>query len=150
MKALLVAVLGSLVLALTPVAWASEGMEEENAAQTAKALSLQALAILEQGLAHEEATEKLDLALEAEDQDGVDLRALRAAHSALHEEDAAAAERLLQHAFAGEASHLVGVTYRPEIGWAQVAAGIAGGVVLVLGALGLVRRSRADRRYGAA
>lgn len=145
-KAALVLVLAVVAVALVPVASASEGMEEENAAQTARALSLQALAILERGLGHEEATEKLDLALAAGDQGGVDLQALRAAHSALHEEDAATAERLLQDAFLGESSHLVGVTFRPAIGWAQTAAAIAGGIVLALAALGLARRHRVERR----
>ena len=137
------------VLALATPAWADEGMEEQGAeAEPARALALQALALLEQGRAHEEAEGKLDSALAAEDQGGVDLRALRAAHEALHREAAAEAERLLQDAFPGGGEHVVGVTYRPGSEAALVVSGIAGSLLLGAAALGLVRCREADTRYG--
>lgn len=136
-------------LALSAPAWADQGMEERGAAaEPARALTLQALALLEQGRAHEEAEERLDAALAAGDKGGVDLRALRAAHEALHREAAAEAERLLQDAFPGGGEHVVGVTYRPGSESALVVSGIAGSLLLGAAALGLVRRREADRRYG--
>lgn len=141
--------LAALTLALAAPAWADDGMEERGAqAEPARALTLQALSLLEQGRAHEEAEERLDLALEAEDKGGVDLRALRAAHEALHREEAAEAERLLQDAFPGGGEHVVGVTYRPGSESALVISGIAGSLLLVAAALGLVRRRATDSRYG--
>ncbi len=132
-------------------ALADEGGEghDENPAQTAKALSLQALAILDWGLSHEEAVEKLDMALEADDKRGVDLRAIRAAHDALHEEQVEAAHSVLHDAFPGT-PHLAGATFRPASGAAQLAAAIAGIVLLGLAATGLVRRRRRDREIHAA
>ena len=137
----------ALALALAAPARADEGMDEDGArAEPARALTLQALALLEQGAAHEAAEEKLDLALEADDKGGIDLRALRAAHEALHREEAAEAERLLAEAFpAGE--HVVGVTYKPGSASALVVSAIAGALLLAAAALGLLRRREADRRY---
>lgn len=77
----------------------------------------------------------------------IDLRALRAAHDALHDEDEVTARRFLEHAFPGESGHVVGVTYRPAIGSAQVIAGILGAAALALAALGLARRRTADREH---
>lgn len=139
--------IGLAAFALAAPARAGDGMEEGGAqAEPARALTLQALALLEQGQAHDAAEAKLDAALAARDKGGVDLRALRVAHEALHREAAAEAERLLQRAFpSGE--HVVGVTYRPGSESALLVAGIAGSLLLGAAALGLVRRRAADNRY---
>lgn len=123
------------------------GMQPDTAsrADTAKALSLQALAILAEGRGHEQAVEKLDRALATGGKGDIDLQAIRAAHAALHQEDTAAARRLLEHAFPGKESHLVGVTYRPRLGGAELAAGIAAVALLLAGAAGLAHRRRLER-----
>jgi hypothetical protein len=134
-------------LVLAGAALADEPMEAEN--QPAKALAIQALAILEQGLAHEEAMEKLEHAVEAEDQEGVNPEALKEAFTALEAEEPDRAEELLQTSvFNDENIHLVGVTFRPGSGATRIAAGTAGTIVIGLAALGLIRRRRADRRLG--
>lgn len=126
-----------------------DGHGHGSAGATAEALSLQALAILEQGMSHEEATEKLDAALAGQVAGGVDLAAVRAAHEALHAGDAAAAKAMLHDAFRGDRSHLVGLTFRPRIGTAGLVVGIAGGVALALALAGIARRRRVERRvYG--
>lgn len=122
---------------------------EENAAQTAEALSIQALAILDQGLPHEEAIEKLDEALEGGEEGEVDLLAIRAAHDALHQEEVEQGHEILHEAFPG-APHLVGVTFRPVVGTAQLIAGLAGLALLGFAAEGLIRRRRAERGLGPA
>lgn len=140
----------ALALALAAPAWADPSMEEGGEqAEPARALALQALALLEQGRGHQEAELKLDAALAAGDKGGIDLRALRAAHEALHREAAAEAERLLQDAFPG-GEHLVGVTYRPGSQAALVASGIAGALLLGIAALGIARRRKADERLAGA
>lgn len=149
MKRLLLTLLATVVLVPVAPAWATGGGEGENMAQTARALSLQALALLEQGRGHEEATEKLDEALASDVPGEIDLRAIRAAHSALHRADVEAAKRLLQDAFPGDDGHVVGVTFRPEIGTATVAAGIGGGVVLGVALAALLWRRRVDERRAA-
>ena len=140
------ALLAVLSLAIAAPALADQGMDEheENPAQTADALALQALAILDAGLPHEEAIEKLDEAIEAGEPGEADLRAIRAAHSALHQEEVEQGHQILHEAFPGT-PHLVGVTFRPLVGGAQIAAGAAGAVLLGLAAVGLVRRRRAER-----
>jgi len=137
----------ALSLALAAPAFADQEMKEheENPAQTTRALSLQALAILDAGLPHEEAIEKLDEALEVGERGEVDLRAIRAAHAALHQEEVEQGHQILHEAFPGT-PHLVGVTFRPASGAAQVAAAIAGGIVLALAIVGLARHRRAERR----
>jgi len=151
MSRLMLLLLAAAALALAGPALADEGGEEhdENPAQTAKALSLQALAILDWGLSHEEAVEKLDMALEAEDKGGVDLRAIRAAHDALHKEQVEAAHSVLHEAFPGT-PHLAGTTFRPGSGAAEFAAAIAGIALLGLAAMGLLHRRRRDREIHAA
>lgn len=94
---------------------------------------------------HEQAVEKLDRALATGGKGDIDLQAIRAAHAALHQEDTAAARRLLEHAFPGKESHLVGVTYRPRLGGAELAAGIAAVALLLAGAAGLAHRRRLER-----
>lgn len=138
-------------LAAAPLSLASgepEGMPEgmgENAAQTGEALSLQALALLAAGRDHEQALQKLDQALASSDKGNLDVRALRAAHSSLHDEDVAQARRLLEQAFSGEKSHVVGVTYRSKVGTAELVAGIVAVVTLLAGTAGLLRRRRLER-----
>lgn len=142
-KATLILV-ATLSLALAGPAWATGGHDEENAAQTARALSLQALALLEQTQEHKKATEKLDDALKAKNTGDVDLRALRDAHAALHQENVKAAREQLRHAFPDH--HVVGATFRPTVGAGELGVGIAGGVVLALALVGLALRRRADER----
>lgn len=151
MKVRLLTLLTALALAAAPLSLASggsggmpEGMEE-NAAQTAQALSLQALALLVAGRESEQALQKLDQTLASSDKGNVDVRALRSAHAALHAEDVAGARRLLERAFPGNSSHVVGVTYRPKVGTAEIVAGIVAVVTLLAGAAGLVRRRRLER-----
>ncbi len=135
-------------LVLAGAARADEPIEAEN--QPARALAIQALAILEQGLAHEEAMEKLEHAVEAEDQEGVNREALEEAFTALEAEEPDRAEQLLlTSVFTDEDIHVVGITFRPGSGATRFAAGIAGALVIGLAALGLIRRGRADRRLGA-
>lgn len=135
-------------LVLAGAALGDESMEADN--QPAKALAIQALAILEKGLAHEEALEKLTHAVEAKDQEGVNRKPLEEALTALEAEEPDRAEELLQTSvFTDENIHLVGVTFRPGSGAARIVAGIAGTVVIGLAALGLLRRRRADRHLGA-
>ena len=142
MRALLV-VVAALLLA-SPVL-ADEGMPEQDPTKTAQILSLQALAILDAGLGHEQALKKLDAALKAGDQGGVDLRALRAAHEALEAEEVERAHEQLHGVFPGGVSHLAGVTYRPPIGAEEVVVLAIGALLIVLAALGLVRRRRVER-----
>lgn len=138
----------ALALAAPAVAWATGGGDMDNKAQTAQALAVQALAlILAHPPPHNEAVEKLDEALAANVKGEIDLRALRAAHDALHKGNDVAARRFLEHAFPGESAHIVGVTFRPASGSAQAIAGIAGVAALVLAGLGLVRRRTADREH---
>ena len=141
MRALLAA---AAALLLASPALADEGMPKEDPTKTAQVLSLQALAILDAGLSHEEALEKLDAALEAGDKGGVDLRALRAAHEALEEEEVEKAHGLLHGVFPGGVSHLAGVTYRPGIGAEEVVVLVVGVLAISVAALGLVRRRRAE------
>jgi len=134
----------ALFLAVATPARANEPMAGDG--QPAKALAIQALAILEQGLSQTEAMEKVDLALEAKHQEGVKADVLERAKSALEAGDPGQARQLLQTAFTGTNIHVVGLTVRPGIESVRVAAGIAGGAVLALAALGLLRRQRVDRR----
>lgn len=142
LAALLVA---ALVLAAPALASAPD---EATEAMPAEALAIQALSLLEQGGDHEEAMERLELAVEAEDQHGVRPEVLAAALEALEEDEPARAEELLKTAFTEEDIHLVGVTFRPSIETARVAAGIAGGVLAALALLGLLQRRRVDRSLG--
>lgn len=140
---MLVALLAVLVTAAPALAG---GGTNEMPGQPANALALQALALLELGRGHEAAVAKLDQALAAGDKGGVNVRILRAAHEALHRDAAAEAARLLRDAFPPGSSHVVGVTYRPRIETARVAAGVAGAIALAAAAAALLRRSRLDRR----
>ena len=139
----LLALLLFAALLVPAAATASEGHDEENPAQTPDALALQALSlILQHRPPHEEAIEKLDEALELDAEGEVDMRALRAAHEALHAEDELAARRFLERAFPGEQGHVVGVTFRPARGVAQAVAALLGALALALAALGLRRNRR--------
>lgn len=146
----LLVLLTVLALAAAPPSLADSSPDamKDNAAQTAEALSLQALALLAAGRGHEQARLKLDQALASKDKGNLDVRALRAAHTALHDEDVAKARRLLEHTFPGSRSHVVGVTYRPAVGTAELAAGVVGGVALLAGMAGLLRRRRLERGAG--
>lgn len=149
MRKLLLLPLLALALAAPTVASATGGDEEMgNKAQTAQALAVQALALmLAHPAPHEDAIKKLDAALAANVKGEIDLRALSAAHEALHNENNVVARRLLEQAFPGQSAHIIGVTFRPASGTAQVIAGIAGVAAIVLAGLGLVRRRTADREH---
>lgn len=153
-RTLLLAAAAALALAAAaPVAAAPpapSGMNEMGSpAQPSDALALQALALLEQGRGHQQAEQKLDQALAAGDKGDLDLQALRRAHAALHRESAAEAAALLRDAFPPGSSHVVGVTYRPQLATTRVVAGIIGAAVLAAAAAGLLQRRRADARRGA-
>ena len=139
------AAIAALALAVAPTALGAEemGKHEENPAQGAQALALQALAMLDAGFPHEQAIEKLDEALKDREAGDVDLRAIRAAHAALHKEEIEQGHHMLHKAFPGT-PHLVGVTFRPVVGGAEVAAGAAGAFLIVLAAVGLVRQRRTE------
>ena len=68
-----------------------------------------------------------------------------AAHDTLHEEQVEAAHSILHEAFPGT-PHLVGATFRPASGAAQLAAAIVGIALLGLAAMGLLHRRRCDLR----
>lgn len=143
--------LAAAALALVAPALASDGMEKTGTpAGPARALALQALALLEQGRGHQQAEQKLDQALGAGDRGNLDVRALRAAHAALHRQSTAEAQTLLRDAFPAGSSHLVGVTYRPRIATARVVAGALGIALAVVAALGLHARRRSEQRSGLA
>lgn len=139
-------ILVGLVLVLPAPAVGTGGDEEgELGAQPARALALQALSILEQGVSHELAMEKLDLALASPDQDDVDVGALRRARAALAGERPERAEELLRRVFPEDDEHLIGVTLRPHRGAPELVAGIIAAAIGALAVLGLVRRRRAER-----
>jgi hypothetical protein len=139
----------AVLLALAFVAPAASTGGAEEVAQPAKALAIQALAILEQGGSHEQAMERLTLAAEAEDKEGVMPQVLEEAMAALEAEDPVRGEELLKTAFTGENVHVVGVTVRPGSNTARVIAGVAGGLILLLAVFGLARRARIERRLDA-
>ena len=139
----------TVLLALAFVAPAASSGTEDEVTQPAKALAIQALAILEQGGSYEEAMAKLALAAKAKDKGGVRPEVLEEAMAALEAKDSARGEELLNTAFTGENIHVVGVTIRPVNETARVAAGVAGGLILLLAVFGLTRRARLDRRLGA-
>ena len=132
-------ILAGLVLLLPSPAVGTGGDEEgELGAQPARALALQALSILEQGVSHE-------LALASPDQDDVDVGALRRARAALAGERPERAEELLRRVFPEDDEHLIGVTLRPHRGTPELIAGIIAAVIAALALLGLVRRRGAER-----
>lgn len=139
-------VLAALALGAMPSA-ASE-MEMEKASESQRALSLQALALLDAGRAHEEAEAKLDDALKSKPDNSMDLRALREAHAALHKEDAAQGKRLLEAAFPKGHGHVVGTVFRPDIQGSRIVAGVIGAILLLLAAAALMRTRH--RRPGGA
>lgn len=136
---MLILVLGVLAagLALASPALASEPTANDEATP-ASVLALQALSVLEQGLSHEEALERLELAVESGDQEGVDMRVVREALAALQQEEPDRAEALLKTAFP-EQEHVIGVTFRPSVETARIVAGVVGGVLVALAVLGLLR-----------
>lgn len=140
--------LGLALAALVLAAPAAAADEMGAPAEPARALAQQALALLERGR-DEAAQEKLDQAIAATDTAGVDLTRLRGAHAALDGGGAAEAERLLRDVFPTESSHVVGVTYRPQLTTARVVAGLIGAALAAAAAAGLVRRRRSEARLRA-
>lgn len=63
-------------------------------------------------------------------------------------EDAEAAKRLLEGAFPGGHSHLVGTTFRPDIAGSRIVAAILGVALLLLAAIALARRQRRGSEPG--
>lgn len=138
--------LGAIALLLAALGVAAPGlasaqeMEMQNETQGQRTLSLQALALLAAGRQHQEAELRLDDALKANPEAGMRLEALRAAHQALHREDAAAARQLLERAFPAGHSHVAGTTFRPDIASSRIVAAILGAALLGAAAFGLARR----------
>lgn len=141
-----IAVLG-IVWILAPAAAPGHGDKEgasaemeELALQPARALAQQALAMLSIAGDPVEAGERLEAALESEDQEDVDMVTLDEASAALERGDAEAAIVLIDQSLSrplgvdrGAALHEAGREYRPARGAQEVVAIVAGGALLVLG-----------------
>lgn len=132
-----------------------EGMDselEELARQPARILAQQALALLEVRGDLAEAGERLEAAIESDDQADVDIATLEQAAVALEGGDTEAAIALVDQSLSrplgaeqGKALHEAGRDYRPAVGAQEIVAIIAGAALLVLGAVALLfdRRRRA-------
>ena len=138
---------------------ATSGEEAALAAQPARALAQQALALLTIRDAAGEANHRLEAALKSKHREDVDVNKLRAAMSALEASDAQAAADRLNEALGGgpapadeelagpsdEALHNAGEEFEPANDGQEVAAGIAAILALAAGAALLVRHRRSTR-----
>ena len=122
---------------------------EAMAKQPARVLAQQAIAILRVLDDPEQARERLDAAVESEDQEDVDVGLLRQADEALDAGDPERAVSLLDRALSeplgattGKELHESGREFTPAKGAQEVAAIAVGGVALLLGAALLLRLRR--------
>lgn len=132
-----------------------EGMDaelEELARQPARILAQQALALLEIRGDLAEAGERLEAAIESDDQADVESASLEQAAAALEGGEIEAAIALIDQSLSrplgaeqGQALHEAGRDYRPAVGAQEIVAIIAGATLLLLGAVALLF----DRRRGA-
>jgi len=157
MRALAIAV-GVLAIAgmQAPAAALGHGDKEDAAAemdelalQPARILAQQALAMLEIVGDEVEAGERLEAALESDNQDDVDVKALGQASVALERGDTEAAIALIDESLSrplgvdqGAALHEAGREYRPARGAQEIVAIIVGGALLLFGLLSLLHGRR--------
>lgn len=157
MRALAIAV-GVLAIAgmQAPAAALGHGDEEEATAemaelalQPARVLGQQALAMLEILGDEAEAGERLEAALESDNQDNVDLEALAEARATLERGDAEVAMGLIDESLSrplgvdqGAALHEAGREYRPARGAQEIVGIIAGGALILLGLLTMLHNRR--------
>lgn len=151
--AAVIATLG-IVAVIAPAAALGHGDDEEAAAemeelalQPARILAQQALAMLSIAGDDVEAGERLEAALESEDQDDVDVESLGEASARLERGDSEAAIALIDQALSrplgadqGAALHEAGREYRPARGAQEIVGIIVGGALLLLGLLLLLGR----------
>ena len=143
------------VLALPGTALANGGGGEEMEAlelQTARVLAQQAIAILRVRADQEEASMRVDAALESDDQDDVDLAFLEQADEAIDSGDLDGGVLLLDQALSrplgaesGKELHASGREFTPAFGAQEVVAIVAGAALLGLGVLALAPWRRARR-----
>ena len=136
-----------------------EAEEAALAAQPARVLAQQALALLTVRKAAAEAQHRVEAALKSKEREGVDVDKLRAAMTALEAGDSRAATNRINEALGGgpepaddelagpsdEALHNAGEEFEPANTGQEVAAGIAAIVALAAGAALLMRHRRAAR-----
>ena len=129
------------------------------AAQPARTLAQQALAVLTVRDQVGEARHRLEAALKSKHREDVDIDKLRAALIALDAGDSRGAANRLNEALGGgpqpsdeelagpsdEALHNAGEEFKPANDGQEVAAGIAGVLALMAGAYLLIRHGRAER-----
>lgn len=138
---------------------AEEAEEAALAAQPARALAQQALALLTVRDAVAEALHRVEAALKSKEREGVDVNKLRAAMTALEAGDSRAAANRINEALGGgpepadeelarpsdEALHNAGEEFEPANNGQEVAAGLAAIVALAAGAALLMRHRRSTR-----
>ena len=138
---------------------AEEAEEAALAAQPARVLAQQALALLTVRNAVEEAVHRVEAALKSKQREDVDVDKLRAAMTALEAGDSRAAASSINEALGGgpapadeelagpsdEALHNAGEEFEPANNGQEVVGGIAAIIALVAGAALLMRHRRATR-----
>lgn len=144
MRALLAALAVLALVGASPVL--ASGGEDAETPQTADALALQGLAVLEQGLSTRIATGKLDELLTAAPGGEVDRAFVRSARDAAARGDRTGAITLLQKAFPPDMEHVVGVTLRPGPGGSAIGAGVIGAVLILLATVALRRAPGSTRK----
>lgn len=148
---LLCGLAAALVFSL-PAAATGGGEEEMEhlAKQPARVLAQQALALVRlHDPPHDEATERLEAALESKDKENVDVGLLRQALETLEGDNPDDAVPLLDQALSrplgatsGKELHDSGREFRPAKGTGEVVGIVAGAVLLLVGGLGLTGRRR--------
>lgn len=138
---------------------AEEAEEAALAAQPARVLAQQALALLTVRNATAEALHRVEAALESKEREDVDVDKLRAAMTALEAGDSRAAADRINEALGGgpapadeelsgpseEALHNAGEEFEPVNNGQEIAGGIAAVVALAAGAALLIRHRRSGR-----
>ena len=151
--AVLAALAGALVAPGAAPANGGGGEEmEELELQPARVLAQQAIAVLRVRGDQEEASMRVDAALESEDQDDVDLALLAQADEAVDSGDLDGAVLLLDRALSrplgaesGKELHESGREFTPAFGAQEVVAIVGGALLLGLGVLALAPWRRARR-----